>query len=31
MTMLAIEAEPVERRWVRIAAAAPMLGATARH
>jgi integrase len=31
MTMLAIEAEPVDHRWARITAHAPMLAATCRH
>ena len=31
MTMLAIEAEPVDQRWARITAHAPVLAATCRH
>jgi integrase len=31
MTMLAVEAQPVDRRWARIAAHAPELAATCRH
>lgn len=31
MTMLAIQAEPVDHRWARITAHAPMLAATCRH